>query len=822
MDKKKYDLQIAALLHDVGKIVIRANPGNIDHSHAGAEYLKPFLKDGGDILRAVLNHHWAMLKKLCGSDDDISYIVYEADNIASSTDRRKRDDSQAGFDSGKALENIFNVFAGNAAAPKSSFYLRGLLEDNARMQYPVTTEISAPSAEYQKLLDYMTVNFRKRAIDDTTLNSLLQIVEATGSYVPSSTAKNEIADISLYDHEKLTAAIAACMYDYFEEQGISDYRSYCFGDKLEQIRAADTYLLVSGDLSGIQSFIYTIPSKGALKSLRGRSFYLELMLENLVDEILDSLELSRCNLLYTGGGNFYLLLPNTEKAKNLLTEAKEKINDWLLTHFDGRLYLAIGWAACSANDFKADSTNGIGCIYRNASSEVAKDKRARYSKAQLEMLFDPTSLVNRTLDGYRECGICHSSARTLVRYSDDDSETEVCENCRNLRDFGEKLLKNDILAVFSEKIDTDIALPGISETRYLSVIPEGKAETLCANAKRVYIKNKMLTGNLVATRLWMGDYVTAGASGTAEFEELAQSSGGEEHGIKRLGVMRADVDNLGAAFMAGFADRANKNRYATMGRSTALSRQLSLFFKRYINSLCSGEINGIGENGKEKFNLYQDGKNKEKPRKVHIVYSGGDDMFIVGAWDELIELAIDIRHAFSSYTNGKLTFSAGIGLFPDKCPISEMARVTGEMEDYAKKNPAKNSVTLFGMNTEQQKDTELEMTSYGWHDFENAVVGSKLIFLQKYISVDGAARDKLSLGKGALYRLLYLIREADKEKTNLARFAYTIARMEPAQRDEERCNAYQEVRKEFYKWYQTSEDRKQLATAIELLIYKLR
>ena len=42
-----------------------------------------------------------------------------------------------------------------------------------------------------------------------------------------------------------------------------------------------------------QKFIYTITTKSALKSLRSRSFYLEIMMEHIIDTLLDKLHLSR-------------------------------------------------------------------------------------------------------------------------------------------------------------------------------------------------------------------------------------------------------------------------------------------------------------------------------------------------------------------------------------------------------------------------------------------------------------------------------------------------------------------------------------------------
>ena len=64
-----------------------------------------------------------------------------------------------------------------------------------------------------------------------------------------------------------------------------------------------TFLLYSMDISGIQDFIYTINNKGALKGLRARSFYLEIMMEHLIDELLEKVEISRANQINTGGGH---------------------------------------------------------------------------------------------------------------------------------------------------------------------------------------------------------------------------------------------------------------------------------------------------------------------------------------------------------------------------------------------------------------------------------------------------------------------------------------------------------------------------------------
>lgn len=832
MDKIKYNIVMAGLLHDTGKLILRSEPQKRNHSLVGWDFLKQYIKDTPEILRAVKYHHGATLKEADLSDNDISYIVYEADNIAASTDRRGNESGEGGFDAKAPLESVFNLFGRPDADDNSTgFHLMGLLEDEKRMMYPASLcNLQVTSDAYMSLRQYLEKNFAECPPDKMLPNELLQIWEAVGSYIPSSTAKNEASDISLYDHQKLTAAIAACMYDYLTAQGIYDYRTCCFDDRKNSLRKESVFLLVNADLSGIQNFLYTIPSKGALKSLRGRSFYLELLLENIADEILEALELNRCNLLYSGGGSFYMLLPNISRTADVLGEVNKAVNSWLLRYFGSRLYLAMGWAECAAVDFQLNDDSGgqnmLGHRYQQVRSRIAKEKHARYNIEQLTQLFNPQSILNKTKDGMRECSICHTSSANFVKYDEDeDSPALACVPCRNLRGLGEKLLKHNVLAV-TEELPAGaeayaMPVPSMHGELYITAAGHDRLtdmqENNNINIKRIYCKNEMKVGSLMATRLWMGDYATYSSRGSVmELEDLAGLAGGasEGTGIKRLGVMRADVDNLGAAFMAGFPAK-----YSTLGRSAALSRQLSLFFKRYINSICRGGINGVQETRHKKFSLFD--TVKEKSRSIHIVYSGGDDMFIVGAWDELIELAVDIRRAFARFTNGKLTFSAGIGLFDSKCPMAEMARVSGILESAAKNSrQEKDSIALFGVPAEESHKN-YEVTAYSWDDFTDKVCGEKLAFCREHLGYpENEAVGRLAVGKGLLYRLMMLLVES-KKNINIARFAYTIARLEPKE-NSPAYNSYQKVRTQFYEWYKQADDRKQLATALELIIYSIR
>jgi len=109
-----------------------------------------------------------------------------------------------------------------------------------------------------------------------------------------------------------------------------------------------------------------------------------------------------------------------------------------------------------------------------------------------------------------------------------------------------------------------------------------------------------------------------------------------------------------------------------------------MFFTKGIVDICEKKLPA----GEKPFYLFGE---KEGNRLVHIVYCGGDDLFLVGAWDDLLELSADLRKAFAAYTNGMLSFSAGLGLFSPTYPVIRMAEDSGALEDRAKKEPGKDS-----------------------------------------------------------------------------------------------------------------------------------
>jgi len=170
-------------------------------------------------------------------------------------------------------------------------------------------------------------------------------------------------------------------------------------------------------------------------------------------------------------------------------------------------------------------------------------------------------------------------------------------------------------------------------------------------------------------------------------EELAQAS---EGGLKRLGVLRMDVDNLGNLVVHGLPAR-------TAMQTAELSQALERFFAGWLDRICS-------RIGKELF---------------YVLFAGGDDLFVVGPWSHMPTLAQAIRDDFASYTGRHpgIHLSAGIAVVGEKAPLHAAADESHDALGGAKKldrdtpPQEKNAITFLGSSVhgEQFKQvTELK------------------------------------------------------------------------------------------------------------------
>jgi CRISPR-associated protein Csm1 len=208
-----------------------------------------------------------------------------------------------------------------------------------------------------------------------------------------------------------------------------------------------------------------------------------------------------------------------------------------------------------------------------------------------------------------------------------------------------------------------------------------------------------------------------------------------------LGVLRMDVDYLGMVFNIGIRDQ-------NIARVASLSSDMELFFTGYFQKLC--------ETPTFKKNTY-------------VAYSGGDDLFVIGAWDIVLDLACKVRRDFKAFTcqNEDMNISGGLFLCKGKYPIHRAA----ERAKYLLNNLAKDNESCEKNLKEEisQRDAiAIFNHRLSWEEFLALKdTGEKF--------VDAIQKDTLS--RTYLYKLLDLHNTWKTYRTlNIARLYYITIR----------------------------------------------
>lgn len=94
---------------------------------------------------------------------------------------------------------------------------------------------------------------------------------------------------------------------------------------------------------------------------------------------------------------------------------------------------------------------------------------------------------------------------------------------------------------------------------------------------------------------------------------------------------------------------------------------------------------------------------QEKFPNTYTVFAGGDDLFLLGSWDVILELARFIESEFKRFVKSKdITISFGIALAKPSKPISYLAHETEHLLEESKDLNGKDAITLFGETVKWQ------------------------------------------------------------------------------------------------------------------------
>jgi CRISPR-associated protein Csm1 len=648
-------------------------------------------------------------------------IIQFADHCSSGIDRSKKEgleDEQVEYDYDRSnswdkfkdirMKSVFENLLGNntdnfklpiaSLDLNKSFFPKNKFEQRGQLDYSLLWESFS-----KELFKIQTKNIKQLT------DSILFLLEKYTSTVPSST--QHLPDVSLFEHLKSTAAFSICTYDYLNE----NKEGKC------NIKNDETpFVLLGGDLSGIQSFIFDIVGKGAAKNLKGRSFYLQLIVDSIVSYIIEKLNLYKANIVYSSGGGFYILAPNTKFVKDQIKEISSIISERIRKEHSTKLYLALDYQPIK----KEDVFNGnINLIWAELSQKLSQKKANRFSDfiktvEGFSYFFEPTEAGGETL---RDFITGEEFERNEIKYPLELHEKET-ENISYLKKntFEQirlgKILRDNIQYQISTSSEikyweSDYKFLGTKTHRYFRPLGLDRYYYFLSEKEISDLKQRIkgsvddaeilkvndtnfndfkLSGNNIVNgfTFYGGNDMPRTNDKAQFFDELA---GDESVTFKRLGILRMDVDGLGNIFKNGFPDmRRTFSRYST------LSSSLDYFFKGYLNKIWA-------ESERFRSNTF-------------ILYSGGDDLFIIGKWNVAIEFADVVQKEFKEWTchNPHLGISGGIAIVTGKYPIAKAAIQSAEEEKRAKnhsyKNKDKDSISFLSLPFSWDEELEVVET----------------------------------------------------------------------------------------------------------------
>lgn len=585
----------------------------------------------------------------------------------------------------KILSSIMGSLLGDNAPGSVGYYVPQEITANQSVEHHVSLPVADVPADLDERRQTLWTNFVleydnlfKRNLAEPILEANLHaLLQRFCWALPAPVAS--AMDVSLFDYARISAALAVCL----AETGVD---------------AEEPALLIGADLSGVQDFLYTLSSDGAAKSLRGRSVYLQLLMEVIALDLLHELALPAANLLYVGGGNFYLIASPSQKEQ--IKTYQEVASRRLLLMHEGALYLAMTAQPIKQTELQAAN---MGEVWGQVADALSIQKAQRFSELdEAEMAQAIGSALHGTGVPDRSCRVCQRQMVEgekgehlhLDENGDPLDDERKCNLCKSFDVLGRDLSTAQFLALSRIAINQasivtdwsaglrhfgfdvqilkdahntncrDIWRASSTDTIYISFWQGGVSITdFPGNPKReqtIWCYRPLAQCPPFRTNAHgVVQFDVNGYPILEDFDKLACNS----DGLERWGVLRMDVDRLGTIFQDGMKPNAS------LSRVVSLSGLMRLFFEGYLPKIA------------EQFN-------QPARARVHLMYAGGDDLFIVGSWSILPELAKRIRDEFDKFAckNSQVTLSGGISIAPSvKYPLYQAAEDAEKAEKQSKR-----------------------------------------------------------------------------------------------------------------------------------------
>jgi len=723
-------LRAAALLHDIGKFCQRAgkqkssdqadmycptgNHGQPTHQHV--LYTDHFIEKQLP-LPPELEQHRSRLARLAAShhkpagDNLEEQALCIADRLSAGSDRKQGEEADGDYKSARLL----SIFEQVDLQKERTFdelsqgrYHR--LEPLSEATAPVTLD-DARQTGYEELFTQFSQKLQKLPRDlgtSTYLDALTSLLEEFTWCVPSSTYKS-LPDISLYDHAVTTTALAQALFIHASDTGIAPG---------QQADTAKKFLFVGGDLSGIQNYIFGLDKShgsGVAKLFRARSFYLQALTRGVILALCERLGLSPLARVMDAGGRFLLLVPALDSSKKTLADFEQELQQQMFERFRGQLSLNLDWSVeLTERDF---DMKHLRHFLDQANDALEARKLRKFDRLFANGIRPVIELDYAAYQDHGDCAVCHarpadSEASEQLR-REQGREITICADCAGQIQLIGKRLPDCRYLVFDRR-EGQRTIP-LLFGYHLRLEKELKPERDAQAAELVAIRDRGVCAfQPIAAHLpritqkdlerWQAwgelqknpEGQTCFGEDPAEkdapktFEMLARDSRredghGQPAGRSFLGAFKADVDNLGLIFSIGLHDRLSLSRFAS------LSRMLNHFFSEELVRW-----------------IKQDWPN------LYIIFAGGDDLFLLGPWTELVRFADQLNQRFLNWVANRpgITLSAGITVNRPGLPVHRIAATVEEALENSKHHSSngqtvKNAVTLFDTTVDWDDFVEL-------------------------------------------------------------------------------------------------------------------
>lgn len=458
-------------------------------------------------------------------------------------------------------------------------------------------------------------------------------------------------------------------------------------------------MLIIGDLSGIQDYLFDVANEGGQQArrLRARSFFIQLAAECLALRMLKAAGCTKQNLLFCGAGKFIIETESlSDECRLALAAEQQEMSEWLLSETNAQLRLAMTIS---------NSGDTPQARYENANQDLQRKKMRAWAETSLkDSRWQTDVLILRQLD--KPCALCE---RRTGKYSETDRDTGntrlVCRRCHEDLELGKELPKTRWIAL-NETGTSAFHLPGWKVVLRRER-PAANSDWLLhlTNAEKDVESAEDQTINRALARHIPRD----GEDRPIEFNKLAEKAQGDN----LLAVLKSDADSLGEYF---------NQRLAAAKDFTPLkqaSRDMDSFFGITLD--------------REASKFHWD--------SIYTIFAGGDDLLLVGPWDVIFDYAAHANEKFKQrFGRRGLTLSAGMTFLKPRQPIKRAVEQAEDLLHQAK--------TLSAPKASQPKD---QFAAFGqiWKWKDHTAISTQGKQLAKWVN-DGIAQ------RGWLQTLLQL------------------------------------------------------------------